>query len=547
MPRRAINEAVEAQLDLSGAARFVDLRVDILDEATNKVLFTGGGRWDRRKKRYAAPSKKSKILRLHVGQLEAGRWFSEWLRGHRVGKVMQEADGRRIWSVCLISGRRAGKSDLAFKLAIAFAVAIPASITWIVCPGFPDVPEVERELELILPKKWYRAVGKPEFRYTLVNGSTIFLKSQHDPEDVRRGRCDLAIMNEAQKQNEATFGILRPATSDHGGLVVMTANPPKMARGQWVAEYAANAEAGYKIDKKGARHRFHGKVFRLDARKNPHVSNESLLEMEGEISEREYRIEIKGEILPPTNTVLHAWSEYNRVPVPDTGDITRRALMKRLGSGYEYERFVGLDFQRSPHMAGAAGRLFVDVDNMNDDLLWYENEIVVENGDENDLVDAMEELGYDPKRTALIVDASGEWQDADRTRGRASCDVLRRRGWRHIYLPDAKMRKNPLIEERVLVANARICDSTGKRHIFVDPRCLQIDEAARKWENRNGRPSRTSDFAHLGDCITYPPHRLYPRRHLAGKFESRTAARGARPGLEMLDGRPSDDPYSMDE
>lgn len=524
------------------------MRVDLVDETTGRVLFTGGGVWDRRRKRYARQAKRSKILRLHPGQIEAGQWFAEWLRSHGRRAAMSTPDGREIWSVCCTGGRRGGKSDLAtFKLAVAYAVAFPMGIIWIVMPSFPDAPEVERELQKLIPRHWYKRVGRPHYTYTFVNGSQIFLKSEDDPEDVKRGRCDLAIMNEAQKQHAQTFSHLRPAISDLGGLVVMTANPPRTSKGQWIAEYVAAERAGFRVDKKGERDPFHGKVFFLDPRLNPHVNNRSLLDMKGEVSEREYRIEILGEFLPSEDVVLWAWSSFNIAPVPELGDVTTKWLKRMLHTDLNFDRVVGLDFQRTPHMAGAPGRLFADPKNTENTNLWFDDELIIEQGNEDDMVDLMEARGYDRNRTALIVDASAEWQDVDRTRGKASCDVLRRRGWRHIYLPDAKMKKNPLVEERTATANWRICDAAGERHVFVDPKCVKIEAANRKWENKNGRPSRTSVYAHICDAETYVTHRLYPRRHVGGIFEHEHVPRREAGGYESLGSGSLYDSESMDD
>lgn len=518
MPRRSIDDIVESTLDKQHLERHIELRVDLVDEMTGRVLFTAGGVWDRRLKRYIGEARKSRVLRLHPGQLEVGDWLAEWLTTHQRGGVMTHEDGRRIWSILLLGGRRGGKSDISFKLAITFAVMVPKAIVWVVCPGFPDVPEVERELEEILPITWYDKVGRPDYRYTLANGSQVFLKSQDDPELVKRGRCDLAIMNEGQKQHEATFGILRPAASDRRGLVVITANPPKKAKGQWIAEYAQHDSEKCRVDEFGNKEPFHGKMFRLDPRLNPHVSNDSLLDMKGEVSDREYRIEILGEILGSEDAVLHAWSEHNIAPAPDiSSDITPRFCRQRFGA--PYERVVAMDFQRVPHMAAVSGLIHVDPAKPSNSLLWIDTEIIIPQGSENDICDAMDRLKWNPDLTAIVVDASSGWQDVDRKRGRTSWDVLHKRGWRNLYKPDELMERNPLVEDRVLVSNARICDANGTRHVLVDPRCRHLIQAIQKWENRNGKPSRTAVWAHICDCITYLIYRLYPRRLQDDKVE----------------------------
>ena len=54
----------------------------------------------------------------------------------------------------------------------------------------------------------------------------------------------------------------------------------------------------------------------------------------------------------------------------------------------------------------------------------------------------------------------------------------------------------------------------GQHFLFALPKCKSTTQAIRKWPNNpHGLPSRGSSYAHLGDCVTYPIHRLFTRRH----------------------------------
>jgi hypothetical protein len=502
--------------------RYIDLRLDVGSIDGTESILSVGGKWDRKVKRYVENGTTAKVVKLHPGQLEAGRWFVAWLKAHLAKAVITE-HGHVMRSLLLAGGRRGGKSDLAIKLAIAYAICVPRSRVWIVSPNFPKTEEVELSLLEFLPRKWYRHLGSPWYRFALANGSTITLRSAHNPEDLRRGRADFVVMNEAQDMAERCYAIVRPQTADKGGLVVLCANPPEFPIGQWVADFAEETQARQRP----------AKYIHIDARLNPFVDQASLDDMAKEVDERTYRKERLGEFLARLDIAFHAWSPLNSRPVPELArDVTREFCLKRFGrDGYDY--IAGFDFQKHPHMAVVFFKAFADPDDPGGEpLLWAVDAFTVR-GNEDELLDELERAHYVGENVACVIDASGEWQDSDRTKGRGSADVMRRRKWGHIFLPDPRARRNPEITERVAVTNARLCLANKKRHVFVLPDLADLILALRKWEMRNGVPFRGSKFAHLCDAFSYPLFRLYPRRHREA-FQFEQVKRPKRGGWEEI-------------
>jgi hypothetical protein len=205
------------------------------------------------------------------------------------------------------------------------------------------------------------------------------------------------------------------------------------------------------------------------------------------------------------------------VPLPDLGDATAETLRRR--AGFPAANLVGIDFQKTPHMAAAAWRIFTDP--TPEDGWQHDHQLVylvrvwrVENADEDQLIDMLAADGFTGQNSIAIGDASGQYQTgAHDVKGRGSFDVFRRRGWR-ILPPDPRTKRNPPVEERFLVGNSLWCSSTGKRRAFV-VRCPETEaalETLRKHEMRHGRPSKHSTFAHLSDAASYPLFWLFPRR-----------------------------------
>lgn len=497
--------------------QFCDLQLRwVLQDARGKVqpdaptLLQVGGRWDRLAKRYVADADRSMVLGLHPGQVPAARWLAGWFEAKARGELVREEDGRAIFSLLLHGGRRAGKTDLAAKAGLSYAIMRPRSWVWLVSENIPKTEELLEAVKQWMPSAWFTELGAPHYTLTLANGSVIWFRSAHKPQSLKRGRCDFAVLNEGQNMAEEAYAIVRAATADNGGLTIPACNPPDMAVGFWVEKFFEQARA-----KKRAAREFH-----LDAELNPHVNLESLAAMREEVDERTYRREILGEFLPRTDVVFYAWGngpDGNVREVPDLAvDITRQFTKRHLG--WEFDAVLGLDFQRIPYPCAVELRFYRDPDDPDGlPLVWAWDYTVAENGDEYDLSAALYAKGYDPKRVALIPDASGSFQQIERDpkkqrRPGGSYSILRELGWQHIYKPDEKMEKNPLILDRCRATNTMIRTAEQKRRLFSRPENIELNEAILRWENRGGVPYRRSIYAHLCDAISYPICRFFPHR-----------------------------------
>ncbi len=500
----------------SGRDQHLDLQVKLVEQDARGIVLPGaptllqvGGQWDRISKKYVADAKTSAVLGLHRGQLEAARWLARWFQARASGTTLREGD-RAIYSLLLHGGRRAGKTDLGAKAGVCYAVFRPRSWVWLISENAPKTEELEENVRGWLPTSWYEYRGAPWYQFLLANGSVIWLRSAHKPVSLKRGRCDFAVLNEAQNMAESAFAIVRAATADNGGLTVLAANPPDSPVGFWVESFFEEARAG----KRPARE------FELNARQNPHVDLESLLSMRDEVDERTYRREILGEFLPREDVVFYAWSNAasgNVRPVPQlpSADVTRSFAKKHLYR--EFDRIVGVDLQKTPYPCAVTLKAFVDPDDPGGEpLLWYVDVTVIENGDEGALSQALIDKGYDPRETPLIIDASGSWQGIDRKRQTPSFEIFESLGWAWVFKPDEQMERNPDIVERIRVANSLMKTASGKRRLFSSPDLLQLNTALKNWENRSGVPYRRSIYAHLGDAATYPLWRFYPRHDLVG-------------------------------
>lgn len=513
-----------------------DLQLEIVDETTGELLLAVGGRWDRLaadgRGDYVSDADSARVISMHVGQIDAVTFFAWWLDRHLLGDVSPED---MVFDIIASGGRRGGKTAFSMTVAVAYAVACPGSIVWIVCPseesGFNEPTDY---LNSIMPASWYYHLGDPAFIWVLANGSTIQLKSGHTPGLLKQGRADFIVINEGQRIPPQSYDTLSASIVDIGGCIVTAANPPDVGdKGTWVAGLITETERG---DRKYARHFF------FDPRRNPHIVQAALAALAEKYDEHTFNIQVLGMVLLPPDSVLHAWDRRsNEEPAPDPSlDCTREFTLYH--EGRSYDDIVGVDVQNFPWIAAVRMRAYRNPKaplDMSRARLWGVGEAFVAKGDEVDTCKILRnELLLDPERTLVIMDASCRWQQQKRNendqrtnyRGKGSMDMFIGEGFRHVVPPDRESDANPNILERVRAANARIGNKAGDRLALVDPRrCPQTAKSIRHWRRSKttGMPSRTSQHAHGGDAITYILWRFFPRRLEHERIDVQTIKRFA--------------------
>lgn len=550
LARARKSAAVLAELTASGdvaPARFVDLAISIRiadvegtgeharwKPGTDEEIVRVGGRWDRRSKRWAGPASTGIVMRLHRGQERAGRWIAEWLRRKQTGDWSGFV---KAWTLCLCGGRRAGKSDLGVRAILAYAIMAERSIAWMVSPTLEAGAELDHAIREMLPRGWYtrrEAATGSSLTYRLANGSRIHLRSGHKTSTLRAGRADAVLVNEAQLQDHRAYVNLRGAIADRSGICIVAANPPDTARGRWVTALVRDAEAGA----------IEAVAFQLDARENPFVDYAALASLEREVDSNTFARDVLGHFTAIGDVVFYAWGdECWRDPPADLVDVTPQLTKAQLGRASAF--VIGMDFQRQPAMVAIAMRMFRDPDDENEVLTWLVDEFIVEHATEYELLDVIERtpmwtLGAGapetrepgattyrgwleqgarasaaPQHCAVIMDASGFFQDGAHNPGRTSDRALRSRRWSELHKPQIDSDKNPIIVERMKVGNARLKSASGQRRLFVARHCEWSAEALRSYPMRNGVPDRRHELAHVVDAITYPLYRLFGRPKFA--------------------------------
>lgn len=452
-----------------------------------------------------------KIVDLEESQVEFTRWFATWLAAFRDGLP-------RDVSLAVAGGdRRGGKTFDLIMCTLAAAIEVPfvdhsPLVSWIVSVNYQEREEVDRTIVEALPRDWYSYRGQPHYRYTLAHGATIRNVSADDPETLKRGRVDIALFNEAQKQPVAALSNGIYGTVDKGGIALLAANPPRKQRGEWVRELKEAIDGG---DIDGAR------FFGFSSKNNTKIDHEArgrvgnILRF---IDPKAAQADDEGAWLPVGDRAYHRFDRREHLkPAPDIGDVTGDLLRGKTGRAYPC--LGGVDFQGNPYNAGVVLRLFGDP---TAPLYWATDEFLV-HGVEEDFLSEVDDKDFEPGCLLWIGDASGQWQDAEHTKGRRSFDIFKARGW-HIRPPQVKRTdkgewsKNPNVDDRLNLVNKLL----DQKRLFVDPhRCPRLAEALRECELKHHRPF--GKYAHLTDALGYPLYWLEPKPRKSAALEPQAA------------------------
>lgn len=550
--------------------------------STDEQLLEVGGIWNRRTKRWEdGQSETLHVIRIPRGsqQEPAARYVAEWMRRIAIGpspkaphwsepcvieydeprlpgtpvdpgKPRISVEFRRVWTLLLEGGRRGGKSYLSLVSLALYAVMVPNALVWAVSPTNDETDELEAGLRSMMPSSWYTfrgGGGNRASQFKLQNGSRILLISGHKPRALKRGKVDLVLYNEGQNMSRAGWVQLRGAISDTGGMVIIACNPPDSEIGRWIEDVHEQARAA----------KIKAIAFHMTGKTNPFCTAESLNDMADENDDLTQRREVDGEFVPIGDVVMHAWSDSASVidDVPARYiDVTARETKRELGRAAGY--IVGMDFQKTPHMVGVIYKLFTDPlgEDPAEVIPVCVDEVVIDDANEDDLVNGLEALprykhgaprdpedtyhgkeigSYDPKKggeqpepihCAVVMDASGFWQDGEHSKTKHSDQKLRERHWVYLYKPQRDSDRNPDISERFKTTNSRLKraderDATGtikkqgRRRMFVLRHCTRMIKAMRSLPNnpKTGVASTTSEFRHVVDGGTYPVYRFFAR------------------------------------
>lgn len=504
-------------LEQDASERLVDLRLVFLRALDNEFLFEVGGQWDTVDEAFVTPRCRCKVFRVNEAQVESARAFGEWISARREGRA-------RAAEIVLEGGRGSGKSVEAVMMVFAIAIAIPDSRCFLVSTANTRRGELERIVRDHIPRQW-RAWSQLDLTYKLPNGSTVTYLGADDEDALRQGGYEVALANELQLFTPTAYATLvagiRNVSQRPKGLLVAAMNPATKDRGQWTNDHLDKIDAG----------ELNARRFKLEPKLNQFLERGVVDDVDSLIRSVDAGLADAdalgirrrlGEIAVPAfqPTTIDKGGHIG-TPFDGWPDVTRTVTATKTKVDGGFTEAVGTDFQVRPHCCGLAVRFYRRGDGK---LVYHPFNVILAEGREDDLAEAMLDKGHEAKSALAIADSSGAYQNVQRVRnGIYSHDILREYGFT-VVAPVKKrdprgttgVGRNPDLEDSL----AQLYNVCTEGRLIVHPKCAWLIESLRRCKVKRGASVKMDDakpgYSHIVDCLRYviwwaePPRAVAP-------------------------------------
>jgi phage terminase large subunit len=374
---------------------------------------------------------------------------------------------------CLIAGRRFSKTFIAMNSLAKYA-RHPNKKCMYVAPSYRMAKQIVWEdlKQMIKERNWHRKINESELTITLVNGSTIFLRSADNPDSIRGIGLDYVVIDEAADiSEEAWKAVIRPTLSDREGDALIIGTPKGR---NWLYDVYQNAK-----------HLNDWHSWQKRTIDGGQVSAEEIAQAKQDLDERTYKQEYEATFVEYSGLIYYAFGDHNITDMD-------------FGSAQNIPVHIGMDFNVDPGCAVMAFQYSKGIHIYDELEIWG-----------TDTAEMTKEIQRRyPNRTYFCYpDASGAQR---RTSAGGVTD--------HIILKNAGFRLkvgavNPSVKDRIAAVNS-VCKATdGNSKLTISPKCTKMINALRKHTYKEGtRQPEKGEFDHFCDALGYMINNLYPVR-----------------------------------
>lgn len=387
----------------------------------------------------------------------------------------------------VVAGRRFGKTYLAINELAKFA-RFPNKKCLYIATTFRQAKSViwEDLKDLLYSKNWVKKTNESDLTLTLVNGSTITLRSSENRDALRGSKYDFISLDEfADMHPDTWFSVLRPTLSDTNGHALFIGTPKGRnhfydlwiqgnATEEWSSWQFTTIEGG-QVDQK-----------EIEAAKR-------------DMDERRFNQEYNAQFVEYESVIFYAFSENNMAKKPVLPD-ARTPL------------HIGMDFNRSP-MSAVIGQKWQDTLHIFDEIeIWGSNTF--------EMVQEIRNRYGAQRQMMVYPDATGR---AGSTNSQVSNHViLQNNGFRVI-----SDKINPSVSDSINAVNSMFKTHSGEIRLTIDPKCARLRECLLKHTYKEGTriPDKDSGYDHMTDALRYIVYRMFPvKQHTESYAPKRRSA-----------------------
>jgi len=381
-------------------------------------------------------------------------------------------------------GRQSGKTELALRRLVRYLPVKKDYPTTYFYSG-PTYAQAKRtawqRLINLIPKEWISSISHSELTIKTVFGSTLFLFGLDKPQRIEGlTRVDGGVIDENSDIKPGTFDLsVLPTLTWSNGWIWFIGVPKRYGVG--AVEYRERCEkaaAGELADSA----LFHWPSSEI-------ISPEALEYARSAMDERDFAEQFGAKWLDAGGGVFHSFStEFNVRPC--VYDVNLPII-------------VGMDFNVDPmcfiigHLKGETFEVF--------------DELFIRNTNTPDTLHKLiEKYGTHKGGFQIYGDASSRARKTSAYESDyiqiASNETLKKLG-RTMHFDTS----NPPIADRFASTNARICNGSGQRNVFVDPKCKHLinDLRVRTYKPGTREPDDSGDVGHMTDALGYFLHKRF--------------------------------------
>jgi hypothetical protein len=369
----------------------------------------------------------------------------------------------------LVAGRRFGKSYLSCVELLRGAIEKPGETFFYCAPSYRMAKDIVwKLLKRLVPGKWIKAKNETDLKLELVNGSTIELKGTENAMALRGRSLSGVVLDEAAFMDPGVwFEVLRPALADKQGWALFISTPDGTA--SWFYDLWCYCEEDLTND---------WKRWSFTTIDGENVPEQEVEAARAQLDARTFRQEFEASFENLSGLVAVSFSDEN---INDTvQDLKVLPLL------------LGVDFNVSPMSGICAVR--------KDDELWVFDEIILTGGATtwDFCEEVINRFGVD-RRVISCPDPTGA---ARKTSGIGVTDhtILKRSGFK-VSSPKSPWK----VRDKINCVNSGLLDATGRRRIFIHPRCKELIKSLRTltYEPNTGMPNKKLGVDHAFDALGY--------------------------------------------
>lgn len=385
-------------------------------------------------------------------------------------RAIAESERRFRVAVC---GRRFGKTHLAMRELAKFARR-PNSLCWYVAPTRSQGKGIvwDQLKERLGALRWIAKTNESELTITLVNGSEISIKSADAYDRMRGYSVNFCVFDEFADFDSEVWTAVRPTLSDKRGHALFIGTP-KGGRSSWA----------YDIFSNGVNNLDDWESFTFTTLQGGNVPPEEIEAAKRDMPERMFRQEYMSTWEESAGQIYYAFDRLHNV--------------KELKDPNLSTIYLGCDFNLSPLCASVMVRY--------GDTLHVIDEIQLYSSNTDELADEVK-ARYPKSKVFCYPDPAGAARST-KSAGRTDHTILANAG----FIVKAPRSHTP-VRDRINAVNARLCNASGERHLFISPKCkytIQCLERQTYKEGSNAVPDKGS-FDHMNDALGYAVDFLFP-------------------------------------